>query len=140
MTLRECDYQIARHLFGWKHLQFTRTSGSRFVMLMAPDDIPEHIRSMNPVEVESGDEDNAREYTTDANASKRVRQKLAERFHGFNLSKSPHEVNTAKPYCFQVFTSNLNDADVTGPYAETEELAVALCALKSIGMDVEVEA
>jgi hypothetical protein len=33
---RELDAWIARTAFGWKHLEFTRDNGEKFVMFMSP--------------------------------------------------------------------------------------------------------
>ena len=79
LSNREVDVLVATEVMGYKHFQFTRDDGSKFVMLLQSDDAA-HIASIaerEPVEVESGDDlDAARLYTTDPAASKAVRDRM----------------------------------------------------------------
>lgn len=67
--------------------------------------------------------------------SKQVREKLAERFPTYTLERC------AGSYYFGVLDPEMQQkiketGDTFGEYSDTEERAVALCALKTVGVEV----
>ena len=72
-------------------------------------------------------------FTTDPAASKQVREKLAERFTILRLTHTPNAFTTK--FIFEVGQYGVKRGRIRCD-AATEELAVALCALQSIGIEV----
>ena len=74
-------------------------------------------------------------YTTDPAASKQVREKLAEQGFGYQLQRGLESYEDGTFMAF-IWRLNVSHRETHRAYADTEELAVALCALKSIGIEV----
>ena len=72
-------------------------------------------------------------FTTDPAASKQVREKLAERWTILKLTLCPNAYTTKIMFEVGMYGHR---RERFREFAETEELAVCLCALKSIGVEV----
>ena len=139
MTLREIDALVLKHVFnyefpsdrcgrcGWPLYETLEEGCTREVCCYVG-------------ELKCRADEATAYYTTDPAASKQVREKLAETWPSSCLSKSAAEVNTQRPFDFCLHPAAFTERSVYGPYCATEELAVALCALKSCGVDVDAPA
>ncbi len=77
LTDPEINAALAEKAMGWKHLEFARSDGSKYVMFMEPSSVEsESIRSWNPVEVEFGDERNGPDFLTDPAASQALKEAM----------------------------------------------------------------
>ena len=70
-------------------------------------------------------------FTTDPVACKKVREKLAERFD-YHL----HHIYTIQGGYFRFRVQSLSLGNEVSAEAATEELAVAICALRSVGIEL----
>jgi hypothetical protein len=122
---------------GWQHLEFTRSDGSKFVMFMPREDANQpYIKQHNPDVVISGGEDNAPNYTTDANDSMMLRRRLMRAYSAMEMRWKDGRVSVrvCSRFCIEPNKGH-HDFDYYVE-ASTEELAVALCALQSVWIEV----
>lgn len=152
VTLREIDALVAEKVMGlaveqWR-FQREPECGSYVEWLSEWDvehpDWKERYNEIHPAivktytDTESSASHVVREicpfYSTDPAAAKLVREKLAERFMVLNLSCNRKEDPEAR-YTFSVSRHGA----ATSYYVEatTEEIAVSLCALRSVGIEAE---
>lgn len=122
--LRALDAEIAVKIMGWK--QYLTKNGIYY--LGAPDAFcPEFMLSERITEVEYCGRDlgNAPHYSTDPAASKALRDRLSQLGWNWDLGQFG--------YIPSLFTFDLRkEQKRITESAETEELAVALCALKAV--------
>lgn len=125
---RALDAAVAEAVFGWKH-------GDRDDI--APD-YPDHFLvdvwwepSDRFTFIPHGD---VPRYSSDPIASKQLREKLAEWWPGSNLWRSPMNGNAERPFQYTLTPSMLTEPCVHGPYSDTEEHAVILCAAQAYGI------
>src|SRR3990167_5438356 len=74
-------------------------------------------------------------YSSDPVVAKRLREKLAGQWSVHVVHYSARQQYVGRRASCRLM---LNGEVIAGTEADTEELAVALCALKSVGVDVEV--
>lgn len=121
MTPREIDARIAEKVLGQVPCNGWEPVGAPLYGMLKKCDHAPH--SCYPP-------DFAPEYSTNASASKQVRDKLAERFDYWRLTR--HRTGT-----FTFMISGQNEREKFVAEASTEERAVAICALKTVGITVE---
>lgn len=129
---READALLAEKVMGWHLYSFTEKYGCWCDCIKG-----NHIggssgwadRTLDDAQYYIGPEWNP---TTDPAASKMLRGKLAEAWN-YDLGRFG-----SMPASFQFSLTRIGYGGIAITDADTEELAVALCALKSVGIDAEI--
>lgn len=123
LTRREADALIAEKVMGWHKCWSGGLMGRN----------PNHFQWKDAAGItHSPFGENPTEFTTDPAASKQLREKLAAQ--GWD-NQSLMRLQSGR-FGFQMLKPD--GTDCGGEASPTEELAVALCALKSVGIDAEI--
>ncbi len=143
LTRRQIDVLIARKIFGWTSLEFTRADGTKFIHFVSRDGADDAIEKYGKdvVEVDDHSDDaNAPHFSSYSSESKELRDKLSETFVLCELHAVGKDRRT-REYFFYMYRGIPRDGNHAADFwatAKTETLAVALAALKSQGVEVEV--
>ncbi len=135
ITKREADAKIAEMVMGWTHTVLKDELGFECIVQEAYG-LPPKPPTPSGFQRRGFALESVPRFTTDPAASKMLRLHLEKQFD-WVMEKDSLGI------CFELFRYDAEEnieRKVSGAHEPTEELAVALCALRSVGLtDIEIE-